>query len=52
MFGTGGPSILAELWAELDFDFKEYSGLTEEDFEGITEIDATGVTVEAPRYHP
>jgi len=48
--GQDDPSILAELWAELDFDLKEYSGLTEEDLAGITEIDATGLTVEAPRY--
>ena len=48
MFGTGSPSILAELWTELGFDLKEHSGLTEEDFECMTEIDATGLKVEAP----
>jgi len=48
--GLDDPSILAELWADLDFALKEYSGLTEEDLAGITEIDATGLTVEAPKY--
>jgi len=48
--GQDDPSILAELWADLDFALKEYSGLTEEDLAGITEIDATGLTVEAPSY--
>ena len=48
--GADDPSILAELWADLDFAFKEYSGLTEEDFAGITEIDTTGISVEAPKY--
>ena len=48
--GLDDPSILTELWANLDFAFKEYSGLTEEDLAGITEIDATGISVEAPGY--
>ena len=48
--GLDDPSILTELWADLDFAFKEYSGLTEEDLAGITEIDATGISVEAPGY--
>ena len=48
--GLDDPSMLTELWANLDFAFKEYSGLTEEDLAGITEIDATGISVEAPKY--
>ena len=48
--GQDDPNMLAELWADLDFAYKEYSGLTEEDFAGITEIDATGISVEAPKY--
>ena len=48
--GLDDPSMLAELWADLDFAYKEYSGLTEEDFAGITEIDTTGISVEAPKY--
>ncbi len=48
--GQDDPNMLAELWANLDFAYKEYSGLTEEDLAGITEIDATGISVEAPKY--
>ncbi len=48
--GADDPSILAELWADLDFAYKEYSGLTEEDLAGITEIDTTAISVEAPKY--
>ena len=48
--GQDDPSILSELWADLDFAYKEYSGLTEEDFAGITEIDMTPISVEAPAY--
>ena len=48
--GQDDPNMLAELWADLDFAYKEYSGLTEEDFAGIAEIDATGISVEAPKY--
>ena len=48
--GQDDPSILSELWADLDFALKEYSGLTEEDLAGITEIDTTPISVEAPSY--
>ena len=48
--GLDDPSILTELWADLDFAFKEYSGLTEEDLAGITEIDTTPISVAAPKY--
>lgn len=48
--GEDDPSVLAELWAALDFDFKRYSGITDEDLGKLAEIESKPLSVEALKY--
>ncbi|MBI1207236.1 MAG: hypothetical protein GC191_08100 [Azospirillum sp.] len=48
--GKDDPSILKELWGLLDFDLKEYSGLTDDLFK-VEELDVSVLKVEQPLYH-
>ena len=47
--GEDDPSILRELYDDLEFDWKEYSGLTDDAFD-INELDISAIHVEAPFY--
>ncbi len=47
--GQDDPSILRSLYDELDFNWKEYSGLTDDAF-NIEELDISALHVQAPFY--
>lgn len=47
--GQDDPSILQELYATLDLDWKEYSGLTDDAFD-FHKIDIEGIGIGAPEY--
>ncbi|MBI1209567.1 MAG: hypothetical protein GC191_20080 [Azospirillum sp.] len=50
IIGKDDPSILKELWGLLDFDLKEYSGLTDDLFK-VDDLDVSVLKVEQPLYH-
>lgn len=47
--GQDDPNKLRELYEELDFGWKEYSGLTDEAF-AVQDLDASSLHVEQPQY--
>lgn len=47
--GEDDPNVLKELYSELGFDWKEYSGLTDDAFD-IKDLDTTVMRVEQPFY--
>jgi hypothetical protein len=47
--GQDDPSVLRSLYDELDFNWKEYSGLTDEAFD-VADLDISALNVHAPFY--
>lgn len=47
--GKDDPSVLFDLYKGLAFDWKQYSGLTDDDFQ-LDELDVSALAIGAPRY--
>ncbi|MEZ4376227.1 MAG: hypothetical protein R3B07_35815 [Polyangiaceae bacterium] len=49
--GQDDPNLLAELYDRLSFDWKAYSGLTDDILKDLPEIDVGALSLKPPEYH-